>query len=64
MMLLQGIIRALDARKNRMLLIAEAALPETQYRAFRKLFLGEMGRDGLERELERLIAEQDKERNR
>jgi hypothetical protein len=63
-MLLQAIVQALDARKNRMLLIAEAALPESQYRAFRKLFLGELGRDGLERELARLVAEKDKERNR
>jgi hypothetical protein len=64
MMLLQAIVQALDARKNRVLLVAEAALPESQYRAFRKFFLGELGRDGLEQDLARLVAEQDKGRKR
>ena len=41
-----------------------SALPESQYQAFRKLFLGEFGRDGLERELERIVAEESKDRNR
>ena len=63
-MLLQAIVQALNARKNRMLLIAEAALPGTQYQAFRKIFLSELGKDGLERELEQIVAEQGKERNR
>ena len=64
MMLLQAIVQALNARKNRMLLIAEAALPGPQYQAFRKIFLSELGKDGLERELEQIVAEQGKERNR
>ena len=64
MMLLEAIVQAVDARKNRLLDIAEAALPEAQYRAYRKLFLSELGRDGLERDLKRIVAEQDKERNR
>lgn len=63
MILLQTIVDALNSRKNRVLLVAEASMPERQFKAFRKLFLCEFGRDGLERELVRII-EQDKERNR
>lgn len=50
---------AVNARKNRALRLAEAALPESQFRAFRGLFLDEFGRNGLERELERIVAEQE-----
>lgn len=64
MVTLGAIVEALDARKNRVLLIAQAALPESQYQAFRKLFLGEFCRDGLERELERIVTEEEKDRNR
>lgn len=64
MVMLQAVVDALNARKNRVLLLAQAALPESQYQAFRKLFLGEFGRDGLERELERIIAGEVRERNR
>ena len=51
------ILVLLNQRKNRVLRIAEAALPETQFRAFRGLLLEELGRDGLERDLERLVAD-------
>lgn len=64
MVILQAIIEALNARKNRALRFAEAALPPPQYQAFRKLFLGEFGRDGMERDLVRIIAEHEKDRNR
>ncbi len=64
MVMLQAIVDALNARKNKVLLLAQAALPDTQFQAFRKLFLGEFGRDGLERELEHLFAGKDKERSR
>lgn len=53
------LIDAVNARKNRALRIAEAALPESQFRAFRGLFLDEFGRNGLERELERIVVEQE-----
>ena len=56
MVMLQAVVEALNARKHRVLLLAQAALPESQYQAFRKLFLGEFGKDGLERELGRIIA--------
>lgn len=55
-----AIVALLNQRKNRVLRIAEAALPETQFRAFRGLVLDELGREGLEKDLERLLAEKDK----
>jgi hypothetical protein len=54
------LLEAVNARKNRALRIAEAALPESQFRAFRGLFLDEFGRNGLERELERIVVEQER----
>jgi hypothetical protein len=55
--LLPVLLEAVNARKNRTLRYAEAALPESQYRAFRGLFLDEFGRNGLEQELARIVAE-------
>jgi hypothetical protein len=57
MRLLDSLTDALNARKNRALRIAEAALPESQFRAFRSLFLDEFGRSGLEEDLARIVAE-------
>lgn len=48
----------INARKNRVLTIAQAALPDSQYQAFKKLFLDEMGERGLERDLEVLLNKQ------
>lgn len=48
----------INARKNRVLTIAQAALPDSQYQAFKKLFLDEMGERGLERDLEALLNKQ------
>ena len=62
--MLDAIVQALNARKNRVLLFAQAALPQERFLAFRKLFLGEFGRDGLERELIRIIIESRDERHR
>lgn len=59
--LAQSVLSVLNARKAKVLLIAEAALPQTQYLAFRKLFLNEFGQGGLEGDLVRVIAESDKE---
>jgi hypothetical protein len=56
MKLPEAIVRALNSRKHRVLLLAEAALPAERFQAFRKLFLGEFGRDGLERDLVRIIV--------
>ena len=59
MVTLAAIVALLNQRKNRVLRVAEAALPETQFRAFRGLVLDEFGREGLEKDLERLMAEQE-----
>lgn len=59
MLTLPAILLLLNKRKNRILRIAEAALPEKQFEAFRGLFLDELGREGLERDLERLEAERE-----
>ena len=54
MVRLQDIVELLNPRKNRLLLYAEAALPERQFAAFRKLLLDELGNGGLIKDLERL----------
>lgn len=55
--LLPVILGLLNARKNRVLLLAQAALPEHQFKAFRTLVLDEFGQSGLEKELARVVAE-------
>jgi hypothetical protein len=55
---LEAILGALDARKNQVLLVAQAALPASQFEAFRKIFLDQFGRNGFQRELETLLREQ------
>ena len=57
MMLLQVVLNALNARKSRALKYAQAALSQSQFDAFRGLFLDEFGRNGLESELERIVAD-------
>ena len=54
---LQALLAAINARKQRVLLVAEASLPESQFRAFRKIFLCEFGEHGLEGELQKIYAE-------
>lgn len=54
---LQTLLELVNVRKSRVLLIAEASLPESQYRAFRKLLLCEFGEKGLEGELQKIYAE-------
>lgn len=48
---LVAVTERLNQRKNRLLLIAQAALSKSQYEAFRTLFLDELGRNGLEQDL-------------
>ena len=50
--LLSVLLDALDRRKNRLLLVAQAALPSSQYEAFRKIVLDELGKSGFQQELE------------
>ena len=47
----EAILPLINARLNRLLLIAQAALPEHQFEAFRRLILDEFGRAGLIRDL-------------
>ena len=61
MRLLEQLTDAVNARKNRALRIAEAALPESQFRAYRSLFLDEFGRNGLEEDLVRIVAEYERQ---
>lgn len=48
----------LNARKSRVLTIAQSSLPEHQFQAFKKLYLDEMGERGFERELKQLLEKQ------
>lgn len=54
---LPTLLALINARKNRVLLIAESSLSQTQFQAFRKLFLGEFGEKGLEGELQKIYTE-------
>ena len=50
--LLTLLVAKLNARKKRLLLVAQAALPQShQFDAYRTLLLDELGRDGFEKEL-------------
>ena len=53
----RDIISAINHRLNRILTVAEAALPPDQFRAFRKFALEEFGRKGLVLDLAALMDE-------
>ena len=53
----QEIINLLNSRINRVLRMAQAALPEHQFEAYRKLVLDEFGNGGFYKDLERLFRE-------
>jgi hypothetical protein len=53
MVSLDAIRALLNPRISRMLDVAQAALPERQFAAFRKITLDEFGRNGLEADLRR-----------
>lgn len=57
---LNTLLALINARKNKALLLAESSLPESQFKAFRKMFLMEFGEKGLEGELQKLYADQDR----
>lgn len=52
-----------NARLNRVLLIAQAALPEHQFQAFRRLLLDEFGRAGLLKDVDTALGENRPERH-
>ena len=56
--MLPAILEALGARKNKLLLLAQASLTQHQFVAFRTLLLDELGQKGLEGELVRILAGQ------
>ena len=51
----EQVIRAIKKSQNRILLYAEAALPESQFLAFRKLVLDELGKSGAEGKINNLF---------
>lgn len=53
----EDILDLVKRHLNRVLLIAESALPESQFRAYRKLILDEFGQSGFGKELEMLLRE-------
>lgn len=57
MRLQELLFAAISTRKHRVLRYAQAALPDSQFWAFRGLFLDEFGHSGLEREVERIVAD-------
>lgn len=56
------LIQMINARKHKVLLIAEASMPPHQYKAFRKLFLCEFGDKGLEGEICKIYTESQQQR--
>ena len=60
--LLPAILDLLSERKNRLLLTAQVGLPANQFEAYRKILLDELGRNGFERDLEKVLS-QHTERN-
>lgn len=55
--MLSAVLSLLNIRKNKILLLAEAALPERQFAAFKKVFLDELGMRGFEGDLIHLLNE-------
>ena len=53
----ETILSLVNSRLNRVLLVAQAALPEHQFEAFRRLVLDEFGRAGLIKDLDRVLGE-------
>jgi hypothetical protein len=53
----EDIEKLINSRLNQLLLVAETALPSTQFQAFRKITLNEFGNNGLGKELERLFGD-------
>lgn len=56
--LYSSINELINARKNRLLLLAQSSLPEHQYLAFKTLLLDELGNRGLDGDLKRLFKKQ------
>lgn len=61
MVALQEILKRLDQSKNEALLLAQSSLSQSQFEAYRKIFLNIFGKNGLEKELAKLYAEDRKQ---
>lgn len=55
--LFEAIIALLNARKCKILTYAQVGMTEHQFKAFKSLFLDELGKNGLESELVKLLDE-------
>ena len=55
--LFQSIITLLDARKSKILTYAQVGMTENQFKAYRSLMLDELGKNGFESELNKLLNE-------
>jgi hypothetical protein len=55
--LLEMILVKLNERKNRLLLTAQVGLPENQFDAYRTILLDELGRNGFEKDLEKVLLQ-------
>ena len=55
--LLKSILTLLDARKSKILTYAQVGMTENQFKAYRSLVLDELGKNGLESELDQLLNE-------
>ncbi len=62
--MIQDIENCLSPCKCRILTYAQAALPESQFKAFRKLVLDEFGKRGLASELDRLFTNSKRKQER
>lgn len=51
-----AIVAAINPHLHRVLLAAEAALPGERFPAFRRIVLAELGRNGLQESLQRLLV--------
>jgi len=54
---LQLVLALLNARKSKILTYAQVGMTEHQFKAFRGLVLDELGKEGLESELVKLLDE-------
>jgi|APLak6261659120_1056016.scaffolds.fasta_scaffold262475_1 hypothetical protein len=53
--LISSVITLLNARKNKILTYAQVAMTEHQFKAFKGLILDELGKNGFESELAKLL---------
>ena len=54
---LQTLIALINVRKSKILTYAQVAMTEHQFKAYRALVLDELGKEGLESELAKLLDE-------